>query len=134
MAEKYITISHDVKKLDENGKPIKNEKGRFVWEKVEKSYRIDAEFVPTSIDEICFEFIDNYVEAHNEGEWFVDVLEQKEYHKKKDKDNNEIVEEKDISFVSIRSAFANKFFSDIIKGKPVKEPSFRDKMLAKYKK
>lgn len=130
MAEKYITIKHKVKKLDADGNPIKNEKGNFVWQTVEKQYRVDADFKPTSIDEICAEFIDNYVEAHNEGEWFVSVLEQKETYKKGEKKG----EEKDISFVTIRSAFANKFFSEIIKGKPEQEMSFREKMLAKYKK
>ena len=130
MAEKYTTIKHKVKKLDEAGNPIKNEKGNFVWETVEKNYRIDAGFKPTAIDEICADFIDNYVEANDEGEWFVSVLEQGETYKKGDKKG----EKKDISFVSIRSAFANKFFPEIIKGKPTTELSFREKMLAKYKK
>ncbi len=130
MAEKYTVIKHKVKKLDEQGNPIKNDKGNFVWETVEKKYRVDAGFKPTSIDEICADFIDNYVEANDEGEWFVSVLEQKETYKKGEKKG----EEKDISFVTIRSAFANKFFPEIIKGKPEQELSFRDKMLAKYKK
>lgn len=130
MAEKYTVIKHKVKKLDENGNPIKDKKGRFTWKTVEEKYRVDADFKPTSIDEICSDFIDNYVEANNEGEWFVSVLEQKETYKKGDKKG----EEKEISFVSIRSAFANKFFPEIIKGKPEQEMSFREKMLAKYKK
>lgn len=130
MAEKYTIIKHKVKKLDELRNPIKNDRGNFIWETVEKKYRVDADFKPTSIDEICFEFIDNYVGAHNEDEWFVSVLEQKETYKKGVKKG----EEKDISFVTIRSAFANKFFPEIIKGTPERELSFRDKMLAKYKK
>ena len=60
MAEKYTVIKHKVKKLDEQGNPIKNEKGNFVWETVEKKYRVDGGFKPTSIDEICADFIDNY--------------------------------------------------------------------------
>lgn len=130
MAEKYTIIKHKVKKLDESGNPIKNEKGNFVWETVEQKYRVDADFKPTAIDEICADFIDNYVEANNEGEWFVSVLESKETYKNGEKEGKE----KEISFVSIRSAFARKFFPEIIKGKPEKELSFREKMLAKYKK
>ena len=130
MAAKYTVIMHKVKKLDENGNPIKNEKGNFVWENVEKQYRIDAGFKPTSIDEICAEFIDNYIEANDEGEWFVELLEKTETYKKGEKKG----QEKEISFVSIRSAFAKKFFPEIIKGATEKELSFREKMLAKYKK
>jgi len=130
MAEKYTVIKHKVKKLDEQGNPIKNDKGNFVWETVEKKYRVDAGFKPTSIDEICADFIDNYIEANDEGEWFVELLEKTETYKKGDKKG----EEKEISFVTIRSAFAHKFFPEIIKGKAEKELSFREKMLAKYKK
>ena len=130
MAEKKIKIKHKVKVLDESGNPIKNEKGNFVWEIVEKEYRVDADFKPKAIDDICAEFIDNYVEANDEGEWFVSVLESKETYKKGEKKG----QEKDISFVTIRSAFAKKFFPEIIKGTSEKEKSFREKMLAKYKK
>ena len=130
MSAKYTTIKHKIKKLDENGEPIRNEKGNFTWEVVEKKYRIDADFKPKEIDEICAEFIDNYVEANNEGEWFVGVLSKKETYKKGEKKG----QEKDISFVSIRSEFANKFFPEIIKGTTKKELTFREKMLAKYQK
>jgi hypothetical protein len=130
MAEKYSIITHKVKKLDASGNPIKDEKEHFVWEVVEKKYRVDADFKPSSIDEICAEFIDNYVEANNEGEWFVGVLEKTEVYKKGDNKGKK----KAISFVSIRSEFVNKFFPEIIKGEPAKELSFREKMLAKYKK
>ena len=130
MAEKYTVIKHKVKKLDESGNPIKNEKGHFVWETVEQKYRIDAGFKPKAIEDICAEFIDNYVEANDEGEWFISILESKETYKKGEKKG----QEKHISFVTIRSAFAKKFFPEIIKGKPEQEQSFREKMLAKYKK
>lgn len=130
MAEKYTIIKHKVKKLDESGNPIKDKKGHFTWETVEEKYRVDADFKPKAIDEICAEFIDNYVEENNEGEWFVSILESKETYKKGEKKG----QEKDISFVTIRSAFAKKFFPEIIKGKPEQEKSFREKMLAKYKK
>lgn len=130
MAEKKIKIKHKVKVLDESGNPIKNEKGNFVWETVEKEYRVDADFKPKAIDDICAEFIDNYIEANDEGEWFVSILESKETYKKGEKKG----QEKEISFVTIRSAFAKKFFPEIIKGTSDKELSFREKMLAKYKK
>ena len=130
MAEKKIKIKHKVKVLDESGNPIKNEKGNFVWETVEKEYRVDADFKPKAIDDICAEFIDNYIEANDEGEWFVGILESKETYKKGEKKG----QEKEISFVTIRSAFAKKFFPEIIKGTSDKEQSFREKMLAKYKK
>ncbi len=130
MAEKKIKIKHKVKVLDESGNPIKNEMGNFVWETVEKEYRVDADFKPKAIDDICAEFIDNYIEANDEGEWFIGILESKETYKKGEKKG----QEKDISFVTIRSAFAKKFFPEIIKGTSVKEKSFREKMLAKYKK
>ena len=57
MAAKYTVIKHKVKKMDAEGNPIKNEKGNFVWEEVEKSYRVDAGFKPEAIEEICAEFI-----------------------------------------------------------------------------
>lgn len=130
MAAEYITIKHKVKKLDKDGNPIKNDKGNFVYTVVEKKYRVDADFKPEAIDEICSTFIDNYVEANNQGEWFISVLEKKETYKKGKKKG----QEKEISFVSIRSAFVRKFFPEILKEEPGKKLSFREQMLAKYKK
>ena len=95
MAAKYTVIKHKVKKMDAEGNPIKNEKGNFVWEEVEKSYRVDAGFKPEAIEEICAEFIDNYIEANNEGEWFVNLLSSKETYKKGEKKG----QEKDISLI-----------------------------------
>lgn len=102
MAVKYTTIKHKVKVRDENGAFVKDDNGKYVWEEVEKKYRIDADFKPKAIDEICAEFIDNYIEANDEGEWFVEQLEKTETYKKGEKKG----QEKEISFVSIRSAFA----------------------------
>lgn len=130
MAEKYTIIKRKVKKLDDSGNPIKNSKGNFVYETIEQKYRVDADYVPTAIDDICSEFIDNYVDAHNEGEWFVSVLEKKETYKNGDKKG----QEKEMSFVSIRSEFVKKFFPNILKGTSKKELSFRERMLEKYKK
>lgn len=114
MAAKYTVKTHKVKKLDAEGNPIKNEKGKYIWENVERTYRIDAGFKPASIDEICIEFIDNYIEANNKGEWFMEVSEGKE------------------NFMSIRSEFAKEFFSEIVKGTGKKEPSYIEKMRKKY--
>lgn len=128
MAIKEIIKTHKVKARDESGNFIKDEKGHFVWEEKEIRYRIDPDFIPEKIEDICSEFIDAYVEAHNQGEWFVDVLNRKE-EIKNGKNKGKF---KDISFVGIRSAFASEFFPSIIVGKAEKELSFRDKMLAKY--
>lgn len=130
MAEKFKTITHKVKVLDEAGKPVKDENGKFQWKQVSKKYRVDADFVPTAVEEICIDFIDNYVEANDEGEWLVSELVKKETYKNGDKKG----QEKDISFVTLRSVFTNKFFPEIVKGAGKKEESFRSKMLAKYKK
>lgn len=130
MAEKFKTITHKVKVLDEAGVPVKDENGKFQWKQVSKKYRVDADFVPTAVEEICIDFIDNYVEANDEGEWLVSELMKKETYKKGDKKG----QEKEISFVTLRSAFAHKFFPEIIKGAGTKEESFRSKLLAKYKK
>ena len=130
MAEKTKIIKHKVKVLDEAGKPVKDENGKYKWQVVEKSYRVDAEFVPTAIEDICIDFIDNYVEANNQGEWLVNELMKKETYKNGSKKG----QEKEISFVTLRSAFAKKFFPAIIKGAGQKEESFREKLLAKYKK
>ena len=129
MAEKYITIKRKIKKLDEQGNAIKDN-GKLVYETLEQKYRVDADFKPSAIDEICSEFIDNYVEANNEGEWFVSVLEMKETYKNGPKKG----QEKDASFVTIRSEFANKFFPEIVKGNKKEEKTFRERMLEKYKK
>lgn len=130
MSVQTIIKTHEVKVLDEQGNPIKDEKGKFVKEIVSKEYRIDADFVPSAIEDICIEFIDNYVEANNQGEWLLKQLEKKEVYKK----GKKIGQEKEISFVSLRSFFANEFFKDIVKGAGKKEENFRNKLLAKYKK
>ena len=130
MAEQKKIITHKVKVLDEQGNPIKDEKGKLVWKKVGKEYRIDADFVPTAIEDICLDFIDNYIEANNEGEWVLKVLEQTEVYKKGKKQGKT----KEVSFVTLRSAFASKFFPEIIKGSDKKEENFRERMKKKYNK
>lgn len=134
--EEIITISHKVKVKDENGNALRKD-GKFVWEEVIKKYHIEPSFIPKKIDEICEEFIQNYCEANGEEDWLIDQYSQKEPVYIKDKnDKKKIVEvkEQDKSFVSIRSAFANKFFPDIIVGAPEKKETKREAWLAKRKK
>lgn len=134
--EEIITISHKIKAKDENGKALMKD-GKYVWEEVIKKYHVEPSFVPKKIDEICEEFIQNYCEAKGEEDWLIDQYNQKETVYVKDKnDKKKIVEvkEQDKSFVSIRSAFTNKFFPDIIVGAPAKKETKREKWLAKRKK
>lgn len=116
----YITKKH------------KNKNG----EEVSIDYRIDAEFVPTKISEICEEFIQNYVEANNQVDWLITQYEAKEEavskrDTKKRKEGEKYLQQK--SFVSIRSDFVDKFFPDIREGTG-KEETAREKFLKKYKK
>lgn len=130
MAIQTTIKTHEVKLLDELGNPIKDENGKVKKKLVSKEYRIDADYVPTAVEDIVIEFIDNYVEANNEGDWLVNELMKKETYKKGKKKG----QEKDISFVTVRADFAKKFFPNIIKGTGNKEDNFRNKLLAKYKK
>lgn len=131
MPEVKKVITHKVKRLDENGKPIKNDKNRFVYDVVNKEYRIDADFKPTAVEDIILEFIENYCVANGEEKWLVAQLEAKENTNRKQKDGSTKIVEKDKSFVSIRSDFVNKFFPEIIKGDKEKKPTKRAEMLAR---
>lgn len=86
-------------------------------------YRIDADFKPKIIGEITQEFIENYCEANNQGEWLLSILDKTD----KRKDGKEIP----ISFMSVRKEFALKFFPKIIKGKK-KEPTWAERMKEKF--
>lgn len=110
----------------------------------ETIYNIDADFIPSAINEICIEFIEAYCEANNKIEWLVETVSKKKsfevpvYAKgKKDKDGNKIqigtkVRTVDYPFVSIRADFVNEFFPSILKGEPEKELTIKEKILAKY--
>lgn len=114
----------------------------------ETKYRIDPTFVPEKIGDICDEFIVNYCVANGKEEWLYNELNKTETAKaNKDRKVKAVVDgvkktievkageeyQQQQSFVSLRSAFANEFFSDIIKGQSVKESAF-DKFLKEYKK
>lgn len=118
MAEQYITKTH------------KNKAG----EEVKVEYRVDADFIPTEVSQITEEFIQNYVIAKGETAWLVaQYSEMEEAVAKKDsrgkKAGQKYKQRK--SFVSIRSAFVEKFFADIIKGKS-SSASLRDSFMKQF--
>lgn len=112
MAEQYVIKTHEVKTTDTNGNVSKTTK--------EIKYRVDADFVPTKISDISIEFIENYVDANDKGEWMLNALSQKEVIKKAKK-AEKIGTEKDISFVGLRALFVKEFFPEILIGqeKPI---------------
>ena len=106
-------------------------------ETITKEYRVDADFVPKSVDVICDEFIENYCVANNATDWLVETVDEKTVSKRKVKDaegNVTGVKEVEIAytFANIRSDFVAKFFPEILKGKSTKPMSFADKIKAKY--
>jgi len=129
--EEFITIKHKVKVRDNDGNPVKKN-GKFLWEEKEKKYRVDPDFVPSKVEEICEDFIINFCEANGKEAWLEAQYNSKEMKKKK-VDGVEIKEEQPKSFVSIRSAFMDEFFNGIRKGKKEKPLTKREQWLAKRK-
>lgn len=127
MAEQFVTYKTLVRVRGEDGEWLKDEKGHYIKVEKETKYRVDIDFIPKKIDEICIEFIDNYVTAHNEGEWFSEVLSMDEEIKKGTRKG----QKQKASFVTIRSKFVNKFFPNIIIGKP-NEGSKMDDLRKRY--
>lgn len=143
MAEQFITKKHKVYVLDENGERKVNSKGKFITETKATEYRIDADFIPSRIDEITQEFIENYCVSKNQMKWLLAEVEKKEVRKftKATKLNGVSYKagdtcEQPISFVSMRSDFATKFFPEIIVGDSQKEkkPTWAELIKAKYAK
>lgn len=103
MAEQFVTKSKKV-----NG------------ETIETQYRIDADFKPTKIAEICMEFIENWCVANNQIEWLVNTMNITEYkvirNKGKEDEKEEIVKCDNYPFVNVRRDFVMQFFPKIIKG------------------
>lgn len=113
----------------------------------ETKYRIDANFIPAAVNEICDKFIINYCVANNEEKWLFDELNATETATaNKDRKVTAVVNgkkqrnfnvkagetyEQPKSFVSLRSDFANKFFPDIVKGSSTKESPL-DAFLKEY--
>lgn len=119
MAAKYITISHKTKQG--NTKEIK--------------YRVDSDFVPEKITDICNEFIENYCFDKEQDEWLFKEYGKREKRNKKVKNADGSVSEtqveQDISFVTLRSDFVNQFFPNIIVGSGTKKTN-KQKFLERY--
>lgn len=92
-------------------------------EKKEITYRIDADFAPTDINDICIEFIENYCVAKKETGWLVDTVSKSIVDKTGKK--------RDYPFVSIRADFVKKFFPEIVKGTS-KGETIKERILRKY--
>ena len=107
MAKEFIEITH--KNKDGEEKTIK--------------YRIDADFVPKKLGEICEDFIQNYCLANGKEDWLDEQYASKETFtvKTEKKKYKGVVYyqgqtyEADKSFISIRKDFAKEFFN-ITKG------------------
>ncbi len=123
MAEQYIEIKHKNKSGEEKTIP----------------YRIDADFVPSKLDEICEEFIQNYCLAKGQEEWLDKQYNSKEEFTvkaeggktvggKKYKQGEKYIAEK--SFISIRRDFGKEFFG-IEKKEEEPKVKGRDKWKAK---
>lgn len=92
----------------------KEHKNQKTGEKIVIRYRTDADFVPTEIGQICYEFIEKYVEANGKEEWL---------------DEQYAIE--DNTFMKIRSNFAKDFFN--IEPTPTRPMTNKEKWQAKRK-
>ena len=112
-------------------KRVNKETGKKEVEKIE--YRIDASFVPEKVSDICMEFIINYCKANGAEaiKWLKDIANKKETQERTstDKKTGEKITktvEVHTPFVSLRTAFAEKYFPDIIVGKSKGGKSYLD--------
>lgn len=90
--------------------------------KHEVKYRIDADFKPTSIRDICKEFIENYCVANNATDWLVEAVDKTD------------ANGKPVHFNVVRSDFVDKFFPQLRdkNKKQVKNIPWGQKMKEKY--
>lgn len=100
-------------------------------EMVETTYRVDASFVPTAINDICNEFIENWCVANNKVEWLVQKVNTTSYQVKRKDGTIDTVECDNYPFVNLRRDFVETFFPSIIKGEAKKE-TFKDKINRLY--
>lgn len=91
---------------------------------IEKEYRIDADFVPTTTADIAPEFIENWCVANKKTDWLVEEVQITIT----DKNGKE----KYLPFVNLRADFVKEFFPSIISGNSNKGETFKDRILAKY--
>ena len=99
-------------------------------------YRVDPDFKPTDISEICVEFIENFCVAKDAIAWLVDKVNTTSYevvrkNKETGESYTETVKCDNYPFVNLRRDFAQEFFPDIIKGKVARE-TFKDKINKLY--
>ncbi len=102
-------------------------------------YRIDEDFKPSKIGDICSEFIENWCVANNQVDWLVSEVNITEYKTKKKQPDGSVVEETvkcdNYPFVNLRADFVNKFFPSILVGNATKgEETFKQKINRLYKK
>lgn len=97
------------------------------------TYRIDASFVPEKVSDICMEFIINYCKANGAEAitWLKDIANKEELQERTSTDKNtgeKITKTVKVHtpFVSLRTAFAEKYFPDIIVGKSKGGKSYLD--------
>lgn len=97
------------------------------------TYRIDASFIPEKVSDICMEFIINYCKANGAEsiKWLKDIANKKETQERTSTDKNtgeKITKTVKVHtpFVSLRTAFAEKYFPDIIVGKSKGGKSYLD--------
>lgn len=128
MAEKYVTKKHKITKGEKKGTIV------------ETTYRVDADFVPSEINQISIEFIENYCVAKNEVEWLVTTANTSSYvvertDKETKKKSFETVQCDNYPFINLRRDFAKKFFPEIIKGKDADKPeTFKERINRLYAK
>lgn len=113
---------------DENGNKIFDEAGKVKTETITTEYCIDADFIPKSHEEICFEYIENFCNYELNGgdieklEWFVNITEKEIT--KKDKTRK-------LNHSEIKKEFIRKYFPKLVKEKELpKISASHDKMKA----
>ena len=113
MAKAQYITKVTTKKVD--GKPVKEE----------VTYRVDADFVPSNINEVCLEFMMNYCKAHNEGDWMITTSSNTITDKKGKK--------RDYPFVSLRADFMKKFFPNVLKGEKKENKPMKNRIADFFK-
>lgn len=105
----------------------------------EVTYRVDADFVPTSPDEICDDFVENYCVANGKLNWLLETVDKKTKSKKKVKKDGVWTgeyKEEDMAYTwaNIRSDFIKEYFPELIKSKTAKNKklSFAARIKEKY--
>jgi hypothetical protein len=104
---------------------------------VEATYRVDLDFVPDDINDICEEFIQAYCVAQGDEAWLYEQYTTKIDCKIRDKDDKKKiikVEKREQPFINIRKNFAIKYFPTCIKGKPEKTLTIRAKFIMAHAK